>query len=466
MSENIDTTWIKQLMIKLGENMQNIYPLQYIQQLIDQDTGESFDYILKKYNHIYIPFVGDVEQTRLSIPADLRRVGLFITYINVTIDNITKATTANVQTEYFANTLEETLTDDIWKASGNWETVVTSENISLVGLGKGSITLDMLSQDILDLISLKGTFTINNMPDDEDLQSVSLSSGLRVLKFKDRVNSGDQKGRIIIRKTNQLYLDNSQFTQPNTIYEIIYNFDLNGGTLNIPANSWLEFNGGSIKNGTINLNNTYIKGITSDIRDYLQTISDFTKFGLGQLLFDNTIGSYKFWNGLNWMTFGDVPVYRVENLYNKSGDSYGALLADKTLKSGIYIYEMDGEFSLCILNNDSTKPFNNLVVLSDDGHIYFYNGTNITPNEIYATISWVNQQLNGYATQTWVNQQIAALDFATESWVTNQIYNAIAGIDITVSVVSGQSDLKIWRGTEAAYNAIATKDSNTLYLIM
>ena len=52
----------------------------------------------------------------------------------------------------------------------------------------------------------------------------------------------------------------SQISSENTIYEIISNLDLKGGTLTIPANSILRFNGGSFQNGTIIFNDTYLDG--------------------------------------------------------------------------------------------------------------------------------------------------------------------------------------------------------------
>ena len=47
--------------------------------------------------------------------------------------------------------------------------------------------------------------------------------------------------------------------QPNTIYEIRYDFDLNGETIEMKEGCVLEFNGGSLKNGKIVGNNTDIK---------------------------------------------------------------------------------------------------------------------------------------------------------------------------------------------------------------
>lgn len=62
-----------------------------------------------------------------------------------------------------------------------------------------------------------------------------------------------------LRKTKNMILSQSDFNQANTIYEIRYDFDLNGGTISIPNNCELKFVGGSLKNGTIVFSNTIIK---------------------------------------------------------------------------------------------------------------------------------------------------------------------------------------------------------------
>lgn len=48
--------------------------------------------------------------------------------------------------------------------------------------------------------------------------------------------------------------------QPNTIYEIRYDFDLNGETIEMQEGCTLKFEGGMLRNGKINMNNSLIKG--------------------------------------------------------------------------------------------------------------------------------------------------------------------------------------------------------------
>lgn len=92
-------------------------------------------------------------------------------------------------------------------------------------------------------------------PDEED---ITITGGTKpTLKFKDRKyspGSANGLGCIILRKNfvgavNVLTQD--MISQPNTIYEIRYDFDLNGAEITVPENCVLDFQGGSFRNGTI-----------------------------------------------------------------------------------------------------------------------------------------------------------------------------------------------------------------------
>lgn len=90
-----------------------------------------------------------------------------------------------------------------------------------------------------------------DVPDEEDITSVD-----NKLKFKNRKNLNGM-GYVILRK-NKLFSE--QLTQTNTIYEIRYDFDLDGDSITIPSDSTLKFEGGSIKNGNVLFDNTTLSG--------------------------------------------------------------------------------------------------------------------------------------------------------------------------------------------------------------
>lgn len=90
-----------------------------------------------------------------------------------------------------------------------------------------------------------------------DEEDVTITNG--EIKFKDRSTTNGMGYKVLRRPSNGI-LTQSMINQPNTIYEIRYNFDLNGATINIPENCTLKFEGGKLSNGTINGNNSNIKG--------------------------------------------------------------------------------------------------------------------------------------------------------------------------------------------------------------
>ena len=78
-------------------------------------------------------------------------------------------------------------------------------------------------------------------------------------------------GRCYLRKNIQTIggvqknvLVSSMFPEANTIYIIQYDYDLNGATINVPANCVLFFEGGSISNGEIHSDNVVISNSTKE----------------------------------------------------------------------------------------------------------------------------------------------------------------------------------------------------------
>lgn len=105
-------------------------------------------------------------------------------------------------------------------------------------------------------------FVINNNPDDEDI----IADDNDKLKFADKsydVAQFSGLGRKYLRRNIQQgknILTQDMINQENTIYIIQYDYDLNGAEITIPNNCTLQFEGGSLSNGTINFNNTVLKG--------------------------------------------------------------------------------------------------------------------------------------------------------------------------------------------------------------
>lgn len=115
---------------------------------------------------------------------------------------------------------------------------------------------------------LYGKKGVGGNPDNEDLCLSTNSDGEKVLKFNNKsydASSFSGLGRVYLRKnivSDKNKLSQDMINSPNTIYIIQYDYDLAGGTINIPSNCILDFQGGSIKNGKIVGDNTSIKAST------------------------------------------------------------------------------------------------------------------------------------------------------------------------------------------------------------
>lgn len=135
-------------------------------------------------------------------------------------------------------------------------------------------------------------------PDEEDITGVR-NGNRTFLKFKDKNYDPAEfsgMGRVILRKnlvgTEACSIDDEDHykniltqdmvNQENTIYIVQYNFDLDGKTISIPKGCTLWFQGGSINNGTIYLQETPILGVF-EFAD-MGNAKLFGKFNTGQIM--------------------------------------------------------------------------------------------------------------------------------------------------------------------------------------
>lgn len=159
-------------------------------------------------------------------------------------------------------------------------------------------------------------------PDEEDLTvSKPDKNGNAIVSLKDRIydeSNFSGKGYKILRKNIQTIdgvkkniLTQDMINNPDTVYEIRYDFDLNNKTVSLPKNCRLRFNGGSINNGHFDYTALghiivkaqevgFIKGVNIDIAEHNgRLFSDLTSSGVGidfnreeySLKFESTIST-------------------------------------------------------------------------------------------------------------------------------------------------------------------------------
>ena len=189
------------------------------------------------------------------------------------LDNV-KADVATAKTNS-EQSLEKS-NETIQKVSENTESISgISQKIS------GNINYMDLSEAARQQIESAGGGSIVNNADDEDLESYIDGNNNPVIRRKTiKPYIPSQKtglGYVILRK-NKSFAE--QVIYNNTIYEIGYDFDLDGETVSIPSNCILKFTGGSIDNGKLSSANS--KGFIVKAEEY-QIFGDSLTFDVSNL---------------------------------------------------------------------------------------------------------------------------------------------------------------------------------------
>lgn len=218
-----------------------IFPWTFTDLVLDRVTKESLDNILVRNNFIALPYVSSKAATRLQVPMKNRRRGIWLSYIDYA---------GTLTVEYYN---DNNLDDNHWQDSSYWLPYNTAE------FQPASVGLSALAQEVFDWINSQITAAVKLNP--EDLQKNSSGQIEEANRAYD-TSTFSGLGYRILRKniqSNKNILTQSMINMPNNVYKIRYDFDLNGATINLPADSVLQFVGGSIKNGTLNGNNTVIE---------------------------------------------------------------------------------------------------------------------------------------------------------------------------------------------------------------
>lgn len=143
---------------------------------------------------------------------------------------------------------------------GDGRTAATALELKYLDDSTRPYIVEEVNKAVADIQPIEITGDVTNAPDEEDLTSEN-QGGTDVLKFKDKAyNSAlySGLGRVYLRKNivtlegvGKNVLTQAMVNTANTIYHIQYDYDLNGQTITLPAGCVLEFDGGSVKNGTI-----------------------------------------------------------------------------------------------------------------------------------------------------------------------------------------------------------------------
>lgn len=414
-------------------NYQNIYPIAYIDGIIDKESNEKLSDILIRYNHILVPWQGSVTATRNRVTLLMRRQGLWITYVN---DN------SEITTEVYKGSAQDIISN--WADDVNWEIVPDVEYVqnNASKIPDGAILPQHLSKELQELLLSSGK--VVNLPDGEDLTTQGIA-----LKFKDREYNPEQasgKGYKILRKNwtivnnrNINLLTQEMISDSNTVYEIRYDFDLNGQEIVIPENCVLQFEGGSFNNGTLNFNDSIIKNLNTNFINCLvsgnikneklklewfskENISYYLQFLIG-ISDSRTIyissGVYYLENTIN--IYSDITIIG-DNSGEKDGGTIGTIITSNEGLSALFSSENNSKNYNIRIENISfngNKLVNSAILLNSDrsgvvSNIFLFNCTFLGFNGIalYYKYGWIGtiEKCN-----FWDNNQACFLQDAVNS---------------------------------------------------
>lgn len=233
------------------------------------------------------------------------------------------------------------------------EAIENSEQSAISNFNAQKVTPEMLSESTKQLIETAGGGTINNLPDDEDLRSVEVGTGVKVLKFADRQYNKANfsgKGYKILRK-NDVYeknvLTQDMVNEANTVYEIRYDFDLNGAEITLPDNCILKFEGGSLSNGTLIGKNT---GVVAPIEHIFSELTIEGDFSI-ENVYSEWFGAKPFINNASYVGGDVISINSELDDYEESSDAINKALALSSLSNGIVrlqskMYKTEGTINL------------------------------------------------------------------------------------------------------------------------
>lgn len=243
-----------------------------------------------------------------------------------------------------------------------------------------------------------------------------------------------------VAKTNiSNILEQTDFPQHHTIYEIKYDFDLNGGTIQIPQHCILYFNGGTISNGTIDLNGAKILPNGWSLGDYFKDVT-LNNFHDGQQIYKD----------------GKLYIY-----VNKEGSNTTVVID----ANGNVTIEGDNEFiqpgggsgSGDVTQDEFDKLEQSVDTVKDTvaNHTTQIQQLTSRVSTLESKVSQLESKVSS------LESQIGSINTIREelNTIKNTYYRVATnnGIEITQP--------QIWTGSDTQYNAITEKQDNTVYMI-
>lgn len=116
----------------------NIFPITTLENIMS-NSGTNLKDILNQVNHIYLPFKNRTRRdTRLQVPNELRRRGLWITYISCK---------GNIVTEWYN---AQPTDNESWVKNENWTRLYNTEDIQTIVVKELETRIEKITTEILN----------------------------------------------------------------------------------------------------------------------------------------------------------------------------------------------------------------------------------------------------------------------------------------------------------------------------
>lgn len=120
----------------IKKDKSQVYPKTFLDAIKSRETGESLEEILKGFNMYFVSYNGNIQLSRCQVPIELRKRGLWLTYINFQNEVVTE--------QYDANEIDNTS----WGDNSNWKSINFGEIYNKIdNLQKRIVALEELLQD-------------------------------------------------------------------------------------------------------------------------------------------------------------------------------------------------------------------------------------------------------------------------------------------------------------------------------
>lgn len=340
-----------------------------------------------------------------------------------------------------------------------------------------TINLDSTTDTTTTIVANKISAILKSSLDDYDV-SVS-SNRITLTRHNDSsvssssINVGNTSAVIIVKdgvnkNVRKNVLTDDMIKDPNTVYEIKYDFDLNGQKIIIQDNCVLRFKGGVLKNGTIYFKSTNINANSTDIIfknvEITGTIIEKERYAH----WFEYKANHDDWNLISTLFNSPGNVYLEPRIYN----------VDKSIHTSEFIF-LSSNLNVygCVncelkANHTSLQEIDSLFILNSKVNIKFDNirinctiGTSIKPpishgNELYDSSGLYIFAINNYCVgitlkNIVINNAAFAIKTSKNSGYNNDVYFK----DITIENCEFICDMPI-QGTN--YSNLVCKNSRFL----